>query len=116
MMLSILSILIFTFAKGVLWTWIAVSHVNSFEERQAHDNWRGAFYKNKGKDKCSKCDLYLCICQSGLFEFGFESVKPLKDPSMNQKIANCPHRCVNAGLECISCYEYDKFKGMVIEK
>lgn len=115
-MSSIIQKWIYMFVMGVYLIWIVVRFVSDFQSHLEHQAWKSAFYKTKNKIKCPNCDLFLCICQSGLSEFGFELVKPLKDPTIEQKIFNCPHRCLNSGVECLNCSDFDKFKALVIIK
>lgn len=86
--------------------------MGDFSSHFEHKAHRNALLKVAKKVKCAECGLYGCICQSNLIEFGAEVVKPLVEVTYAQKVANCPHRCVNSG-KCLDCFDFDKFKGVV---
>lgn len=87
--------------------------MRDFQDIKAQQEYRSAFYKNKGKTRCLKCDLYNCICQLSLSEW-VPIRQIIKEPTHSQKVANCPHRCANADKDCIECYNFSKFKGVVV--
>ena len=82
-----------------------------YEEYRRKEAHKGAFMRNKGKEKCSVCKFFLCTCQSILKDYGDCSIiMPLKELTMAQKIKNCPHNCSNSTIKCVECYNYNKFK------
>ena len=82
----------------------------TWEEYNIARRTREALLRNKSRIKCKVCKSYLCICQLGLKGFGFDVVSPVRGLSLNQKIANCPHNCVNSPKGCLDCYNWDKFE------
>lgn len=88
---------------------------SDFEFRRSHEAWRGAFFKNKGKEKCPKCDLYGCICQISLKDWVPISIK-IKAPSYAFKVFNCQIKCLNMGKFCLDCFDYNKFEAEVMIK
>ena len=72
------------------------------------------FWLNKNKSKCVYCDLFNCICQLSLSPDWVEVVIPIKDPVFAVRVANCPHNCLNAQKDCLECYGFDKFKGVIV--
>lgn len=82
----------------------------TWEEFEAERKHRQALLRNRSKVRCGVCKSYLCICQLSLKGYGFETIRPVKGLNTNQKIANCPHNCVNSPKECLDCYNWDKFE------
>ena len=82
----------------------------TWEEFEAERRRRGVILRNRSKKLCGVCKSYLCTCQAILGDWGFKVIKPLKDLNLNQKIANCPHNCVNSPDGCLDCYNFDKFE------
>jgi len=85
-----------------------------WESYQASQAQKRAFYLHKGKNRCLKCDMYQCICQLSLSPDWVEVRLPIKEPSFSVKVQNCPHNCANSGKECLECYSFDKFKGVIV--
>lgn len=84
----------------------------NYEEYRANKIKEGIYHMNKGKKKCSVCKYYLCTCQLGLLDW-IEVKQVFKNPTHNEKIKYCPHKCINHGIKCLDCYNFDKFKMVV---
>ena len=84
--------------------------VLSYFERKAHLD---AVKRTIGFKKCRVCDTFICICQVNLLDW-VEVRVVLKEPSRRFKIQSCPGKCVNSGLKCLECYDWDKFETRVI--
>jgi hypothetical protein len=81
-----------------------------FEQHRVSQELRRIHFLHAGKKRCPKCDLYSCICQTALREFGFENNKVVTEVSHAQKVRGCPQKCLNSSKECLECYDFDKFK------
>lgn len=82
----------------------------NWDDIEAERRYRAVKLRNKSKKLCGVCKSYLYICQLGLKDWGFKTIKPVKNLNLNQKIANCPHNCVNSPDGCLDCYNFEKFE------
>lgn len=89
---------------------------NNFDSEKFHEDkaTKGVLHRVKGKRRCPNCGGFLCVCQSVLQDFGVEVSLKIKEPSLNQKMANCPHNCLNHTIKCLECYKYNQFETKVL--
>ena len=87
--------------------------VFDYEEHRLAKEHRSVYFATKGKKKCPKCNYFLCTCQSILKDYKFESIKIIKEFTLQQKIKHCPFNCLNHNKKCVPCYMYNNFEMVV---